>query len=82
LLTASATAQPADALTQALQGRGAFRRFKNQLYQHHPELTSAWHALRHVRAQRPAVEWLPEQGLIDDNRRATVTTDNPDPGLP
>src|SRR5215207_5071702 len=23
-------------LTRSLQGRGAFRRFKNQLYQHHP----------------------------------------------
>ena len=45
-------------LTQSLQGRGAFRRFKNQLYQHHPELISAWHALRDVRAQRRAVKWL------------------------
>jgi hypothetical protein len=27
-------------LQVALQGRGAFRRFKNQIYQHHPELIS------------------------------------------
>jgi hypothetical protein len=27
-------------LARALQGRGAFRRFKNQLYEHHPELIS------------------------------------------
>lgn len=31
-------------LTQSLKGRGAFRRFKNQLYEHHPELISSWHA--------------------------------------
>ena len=69
-------------LTQSLQGRGAFRRFKNQLYQHHPELISAWHALRDVRAQRRAVDWLLQQGLIDDNAEQQFTTDRPDPGLP
>jgi hypothetical protein len=53
-------------LSRALQGKGAFRRFKNQLYEHHPELISAWHALRDVRAQRRAVEWLHDQELIDD----------------
>lgn len=31
-------------LVRALQGRGAFRRFKNQLYEHHPELIPSWHA--------------------------------------
>jgi hypothetical protein len=69
-------------LTQSLQGRGAFRRFKNQLYQHHPELISAWNALRDVGAQRRAVELLLEQGLIDDNAAQQFTTDHPDPGLP
>ena len=28
-------------LTQSLKGPGAFRRFKNQLYEHHPELISS-----------------------------------------
>lgn len=69
-------------LTQSLQGRGAFRRFKNELYQHHPELISAWHALRDVRAQRRAVEWLLDQGLIDDNAAHQFATDHPDPDLP
>ena len=68
-------------LTQSLQGRGAFKRFKKQLYQHHSELISAWHALRDVRAQRRAVEWLLEKGLIDDNAAQQFTTDRPDPGL-
>lgn len=69
-------------LTQALQGRGAFRRFKNQLYQHHPELISAWHALRDVRAQRRAVHWLLDQGLIDDSAAQQFATEHPDPDLP
>lgn len=69
-------------LTQSLQGRGAFRRFKNQLYQHHPELISAWHALRDVRAQRRAVEWLLDQGLIDNSAAKQFATVHPDPGLP
>lgn len=29
-----------------------------------PELISPWHAMRDVRAQRRAVEWLLDQGLI------------------
>ncbi len=69
-------------LTQSLQGRGAFRRFKNQVHEHHPELISAWHSLRDVRAQRRAVEWLLDEGLIDDIAAQQFATDNPDPGLP
>lgn len=69
-------------LTQSLHGRGAFRRFKNQLYQGHPELISAWHAMREVRAQRRAVEWLLDRGLIDDSAAHQFATDHPDPDLP
>ncbi|MEO5662327.1 MAG: UPF0158 family protein [Nocardioides sp.] len=69
-------------LTQALQERGAFRRFKNQVYKHHPELIPAWHNLRDVRAERRAVEWLREQGLIDDSVAQQFATDHPDPELP
>jgi len=69
-------------LSQCLQGRGAFRRFKNQLYERHPELISAWHALRDVRAQRRAVGWLLDQGLIDAGTAQQFATDHPDPDLP
>lgn len=68
-------------LSQALRGRGPFRRFKNELYEHHPELISAWHNLRDVRAQRRAVEWLCDHGLIDD-AEGRFSTDHPDPALP
>ena len=69
-------------LSQALHGRGAFRRFKNQLYEHHPDLISPWHSLRDVRAQRRAVEWLLDQGLIDDSAAHQFRSDHPDPRLP
>jgi Uncharacterised protein family (UPF0158) len=69
-------------LSQALEGRGAFRRFKNQLYEHHPDLISPWHSLRDVRAQRRAVEWLLDQGLIDDSAAHQFRSDHPDPRLP
>jgi hypothetical protein len=69
-------------LADSLQGRGAFRRFKNQVYERHPELISAWHALRDVRARRRAVEWLLDQELIDDSAAQQFMAEHPDPLLP
>ncbi|MDN5764899.1 MAG: UPF0158 family protein [Humibacillus sp.] len=69
-------------LASALQGRGAFRRFKNQLYEHFPELISPWHSFRDARAQRRAVDWLLNQGLIDENAAQTFAAQNPEPDLP
>jgi hypothetical protein len=68
-------------LKESLQGRGAFRRFKNQVYER-PDLISAWHAFRDVRAQRRAVEWLLEEELIDDPAARRFADDHPDPELP
>ena len=59
-------------LSQSLQGRGAFRRFKNLIYEQYPELISAWHALRDARAQRRAVAWLLDEGLVDGGGLAAV----------
>jgi len=69
-------------LTESLRGRGAFRRFKNQVYEHHPELISSWHALRDVRARRRAVEWLLDNDLISDSAAEAFVTRNRDPDLP
>lgn len=69
-------------LARALLGKGAFRRFKNQLHEHHPELISPWHALLDVRAQRRAVGWLLDQGLIDESAAEEFAADHPEPGLP
>ncbi len=69
-------------LARALQGRGAFRRFQNQLYEHLPQLISPWQAMRDVRAQRRAVDWLLDQGLISDDTAAKFASDHPEPVLP
>jgi len=69
-------------LSQSLQGKGAFRRFKNQVYELHPALISAWHALRDARARLRAVEWLVDQGLIDEGAAQRFATDHPHPDLP
>jgi hypothetical protein len=69
-------------LSLSLRGRGAFRRFKNQVYEHQPELISVWHAFRDVRAQRRAVEWLFGQELIDGAAADRFAAGHPDPSLP
>ena len=53
-------------LARAIQGKGAFRRFKDELHEEHPDLVSAWYAFRDARARRRAVQWLADNSLIDD----------------
>jgi len=57
-------------LARAIQGRGAFRRFKDCLYQDYPHLVAAWHAFRAALAERRAVDWLLDNVLVDDAARA------------
>ena len=54
---------------------------KIELYEH-PELISQWHALRDVRAQSRAVDWLLEPGLIDEKAAEKFATEHPEPALP
>ena len=46
------------------------------------ELISPWHAFRDARAQRRAVDWLLDQGLIDTNAAEKFAADHPEPDLP
>ena len=69
-------------LSESLQGKGAFRRFRSQLYEHHPELVSVWQALRVARACHRAVQWLVDQGLIEEGVAQRFTSDHPEPNLP
>lgn len=54
-------------LHRSLEGKGPFRRFKDELYERHPDLISSWHAFREAKARARAVQWLAEEGLIDED---------------
>jgi hypothetical protein len=69
-------------LARAIQGKGAFRRFKNELHANYPDLLPAWHAFRDVRAARRAVEWLVDNSMVDDKTGERFLIDYQDPELP
>ncbi|HEY2441864.1 MAG TPA: UPF0158 family protein [Streptosporangiaceae bacterium] len=69
-------------LARAIEGKGAFRRFRDELHEEYPGLLPAWYAFRDARAIRRAVEWLAENSLIDDSAAASFLADHPDPELP
>jgi hypothetical protein len=52
-------------LARAIRGKGAFRRFKDELHEEYPDLLPAWYAFRGARATRRAVQWLADNSLID-----------------
>ncbi len=69
-------------LGRALDGRGAFRRFRNELYQRHPDLISVWQSFRDARARVRAVDWLVEQGLVEEQDARQFAEAHPEPALP
>jgi len=69
-------------LARAIQGKGAFRRFKDELHQGHPDLLPAWHAFRDARARRRAVQWLADNSLIDDESAARFLAVHTEPDVP
>jgi len=69
-------------LARAIRGRGAFRRFKDELNEEYPGLLPAWYAFRDARAIRRAVEWLADNSLIDDDAAERFLASHPDPELP
>jgi (2Fe-2S) ferredoxin len=69
-------------LARAIEGEGAFRRFKDQLHEEHPGLLPAWYAFLDARATRRAVQWLTDNSLIDDEAADRFLAGSPDPVLP
>ena len=69
-------------LARAIQGTGAFRRFKNGLNEEYPHLLPAWYAFRDARAHRRAIEWLADNSLNADDAAARYLDEHPDPQLP
>jgi hypothetical protein len=72
----------AQRLARAIERKGAFRRFKDQLHINAPELLPAWYAFHEARASRRAVEWLVDSSLVDDDEAARFLSGHPDPDLP
>jgi hypothetical protein len=66
-------------LLTALEGKGAFRRFKDELHRGAPQLVQEWYAFRDARAHRRAVEWLLDQELISQEAAARYYEEHPDP---
>jgi hypothetical protein len=69
-------------LARAIQGRGAFRRFKDELNEQYPDLLRAWYAFSEARALRRAVEWLAEEELVEQGTADRYLKDCPEPDLP
>jgi predicted nucleotidyltransferase len=67
-----------DLLARAIAGRGAFRRFKDTLYEF-DDLRQVWFAFRDARAERRALAWLRGQGLIDERAADAAIDARPDP---
>lgn len=65
-----------------MRGKGAFRRFKDELYMEYPDLVPAWDAFRSAPAERRAVRWLLDHGLIHEEVARQFRADHPDPDLP
>lgn len=70
-----------DLLARAIEGRGAFRRFKDTLYAF-GDLQSAWYEFRDARAERRALAWLGARRLVDAERAEAAIEARPDPDSP
>jgi predicted nucleotidyltransferase len=70
----------AELLERALEGRGAFRRFKDTLLEF-PELRQAWFAFHDARIRRQAIQWLADRGLITPETADAAAQQHPDPDL-
>ena len=69
----------AELLDRAIAGRGAFRRFKDTLFEF-PELREQWFRYRDARSRRRALRWLADAGLIERVGRRRVDGALPRPG--
>jgi Uncharacterised protein family (UPF0158) len=66
-------------LERALNGRGAFRRFKDTLVDY-PKLRRAWFSFHDARGERRAIEWLLEHRLVEPDAAEAALAARPEPG--
>lgn len=63
----------ADLLRRALEGRGAFRRFRDTLHEFE-DLVGPWRAYAQARSEQRAIDWLVNEGHVDPVDAAVATT--------
>jgi len=68
----------ADLLGQAIQGRGAFRRFKDALFGFE-ELRASWFRFHDTRMRRRAIWWLADNGIVSREDAQQAAAGLPDP---
>ena len=64
-------------LERSIEGRGAFRRFKDTLFEF-PELREAWFGFHDARMECRALEWLASEDLIDREVAERAMPDDPE----
>ena len=69
-------------LERAIRGKGAFRRFKDELHEEYPDLLPAWCDFRDTRALHRAVDWLEDNLLIDHDTATRYRDEHPEPDIP
>jgi predicted nucleotidyltransferase len=70
-----------DLLLRAIAGRGAFRRFKDTVFEFE-ELREAWFRFHDARMQRRAIRWLTDRGLIPEDVAEQALAAHPEAQLP
>jgi predicted nucleotidyltransferase len=70
----------ANLLARAIEGRGAFRRFKDTLFEF-DELRAKWFAFHDTRMRRRAIAWLAEHDVIDGADAERAIAGMPDPPI-
>ena len=70
-----------DLLERAIAGRGAFRRFKDTLFEF-PELREAWFGFHDARMEWRALRWLADEGLVNEDVAERAIGERPDADLP
>lgn len=61
-----------------MEGRGAFRRFKDTLFEF-PDLRETWFRSHDVRMRRRAIEWLQDAGLVAAEAAEAALSELEDP---
>lgn len=68
----------ADLLGRAIEGRGAFRRFKDTLFEF-DELRAKWFEFHDVRMRRRSIAWLAAHAVVDQAAAGAAIASLPDP---